>query len=359
MRKTLVISIAFLLALMAPQFSHAELTTAETKMSLTKTISGNITPKSVHASNTGVVAAFNMMYRHSVTLYDANGMSLVKTIKDSVNLADFGFPQYPGVSRGAPVEGAFSPDGKYLYATNYSMYGKGFGAEGTDKCSPKDKIDRSFLYRISLNRKKIDKVYLVGEVPKVVAVSPDNRYVLVTNRCSWDLNIISTATQTVVKTIYIGRYPRGMAVSPDSKFVYIAEMGSNRVHQINLNSFRHTTFAVGSGVRAIVLSPDGTKLYATLNAVQKVAAYDLVKRKLIKTVQTGKAPRSLAISTDGTALFAVNYFGETLSKIRTSDMKVLQTIPVCKEPIGVAFEGITGRTWVACYLGQIKVFDNK
>ena len=359
MRKSLVIAAAVVIALLAPQVSHAEPTTAETTMTLTKTITGNITPKSVHVSNTGIVAAFNMMYRHSVTLYDANSMTLVKTVKDSVKLSDFGFPQFPGVSRGAPVEGAFSPDGKYLYATNYSMYGNGFGEEGNDKCTPKDKVDRSFLYRISLNRKKIDKVYYVGSVPKVVAVSPDNRYVLVTNWCSWDLNIISTATQKVVKTIYIGRYPRGMAVSPDSKFAYIAEMGSNRVHQINLNSFRHTTFAVGSGVRAIVLSPDGTKLYATLNAVEKVAAYDLVKRKLIKTVKTGKAPRSLTISTDGTALFAVNFFGETLSKIRTSDMKVLQTIPVCKEPIGVDFERTTGRTWVACYLGQIKVFDNK
>jgi YVTN family beta-propeller protein len=359
MRKTLAFLTALSIALLAPQSSQAEGTTAETTMSLTKTITGNITPKSVHASGTGVVAAFNMMYRHSVTLYDANTMTLLKTIQDSVKLSDFGFPQFKGVSRGAPVEGAFSPDGKYLYATNYSMYGNGFGSEGQDTCVPSDKTDRSFLYRINLNRKKIDKVYYVGSVPKVVAVTPDNRYVLVTNWCSWDLNIISTATQTIVKTMYIGRYPRGITVSPDSKYVYIAEMGSNRVHQINLNSFRHTTFAVGSGVRALVLSPDGTKLYATLNAVEKVAAYDLVKRKLIKSVKTGAAPRSLTISTDGSALFAVNFKGETLSKIRTSDMKVLQTIDVCKEPIGVDFEATTQRTWVACYRGQIKVFDNK
>ena len=359
MKKLVVAALLVGSVTLAPVQVEATGTTADTTMVLTKTINGNITPKSVHTDGKGLVAAFNMMYRHSITLYDAPTMTLIKTIKDSVTLSDFGFTKYQGVSRGAPVEGAFSPDGKYLYATNYSMYGKGFGPEGLDTCTPKDKTDRSFLYRVNLATKKIDNAYLVGSVPKVVDITPDNRFILVTNWCSWDLNIISTATQKVVKTMYIGRYPRGITVSPDSRYAYIAEMGSNRVHRIDLNTFKETKFAVGSGVRAIVLSPDGTKLYATLNAVEKVAAYDLVKKKIIKTVKTGKAPRSLAISSDGSALFAVNFVGETLSKIRTSDMKVMQTIDVCKEPIGVTFDPIAQRTWVACYRGQIKIFDNK
>ena len=348
------------LAMLIPSGATAAGTTVDTTLVLTKTIKGSIIPKSIHTSTNGVLAAFNMMYKHSVTLYDATTMKLIKTIPDSVNLSKFGYKKYGTFSRGAPVEGAFSPDNRYLYVSNYSMYGKGFGPEGKDNCSVNDGTDRSFVYRINMFTKEIDNVYQVGSVPKYVVVTPDNKYVLVTNWCSYDMSVISTTTQKVERTMYIGRYPRGMAVSPDSKTAYVAEMGSNRVHKINLLTWKKSTFSMGSGVRSLVLSPDGKILYATLNAANSVAAYDLVRNKLIKTVKTGQAPRSIAISTDGTALYAMNYFSETISKIRTSDMKVVQSMKLCEEAIGVAFEPIHQRTWVACYsAGKIIVFDNK
>ena len=91
------------------------------KLKLEATITGDISPKSVRSSNTGFVSAHNMMYRHSVTIYDAQSLELVKLISDQVNLKDLGIKGYSGLHRGSPVEGAFSPDGKYLYVTNYAM----------------------------------------------------------------------------------------------------------------------------------------------------------------------------------------------------------------------------------------------
>jgi YVTN family beta-propeller protein len=90
----------------------------------------------------------------------------------------------------------------------------------------------------------------------------------------------------------------------------------------------------------------------------KVAAWDLVNHKSLGSVKTGKAARSLAISSDGTALFVVNFLSGTLSKVRASDLKVLQTVKVCASPIGITYDQPTSRTWVACYGGSIKVFDN-
>ena len=109
---------------------------SETKLRLVATITGDISPKSVRASGTGIVSAHNMMYRHSVTIYDAKDMKLITTIPDRVNLNELGFSGYRGTHQGAPVEGAYSPDGKYLYVTNYAMYGNGFNREGTDICRP-------------------------------------------------------------------------------------------------------------------------------------------------------------------------------------------------------------------------------
>jgi YVTN family beta-propeller protein len=339
--------------------AQSEVISADTKMSLVKTITGDISPKSVRSSGNGLVSAHNMMYRHSVTIYDANSFELIKTVPDSVQLSKFGYSKYSSIYKGAPVEGAYSPDGKYLYVTNYAMYGKGFNREGHDTCSPASGFDTSFLYRINLANYEIDNVYPVGSVPKVVEVTPDNKYVLVSNWCSYDLKVISIASQKVFKTIKIGRYPRGIAVSNDSKFAYVAEMGGNRIHVINLEDFSISYIPIGSNPRAIVLSPDNSMMYVTMNLSGKVASWDLANNKAGKSVKTGNAARSLAISSDGTALFVVNFVSDTMSKVRTSDMKVIQNLKVCNEPIGITYDSPTSHTWVACYGGAIKIFDNK
>ena len=238
------------------------------------------------------------------------------------------------------------------------MYGKGFNKEGTDICSPANGYDSSFVYRINLSNYKIDGVYAVGSVPKVLEVTPDNKYILVTTWCSYTLDVISIEKQKRVKSIKIGRYPRGIAISADSSKAYVAEMGGSNIHEINLTDFSKKLIPIGVNPRAIVLSPDNTKLYVTLNIAGKVTAWDLVNKKSLGSVKTGNAARSLAISSDGTALFVVNYKSGTLSKVRASDLKVLQTVKVCAEPIGITYDALTARTWVACYGGSIKVFDN-
>lgn len=357
-RKVLIALFAIVLA--STPFAHgSEPLSQDTRLTLVKTFKGNLSPKSVLSSGSGLVSAHNMMYNHSVTIYDANSLELLATVKDSVNLKAFGFSKYSGTYRGAPVEGAFSPDGKYLYFTNYAMYGKGFNKEGHDTCSPASGYDTSFLSRINLSTNTIDAIYPVGSVPKVVKVTPDNKYVLVSNWCSYTLSVISVADQKVVQTIKIGRYPRGIVITKDSTFAYVAEMGGNRLHRINLANFEHTYIPIGSNPRALVLSPDNKTLYATLNVSGQIAAWDLTTDTSLGKTKVGQAARSLDISSDGTALFVTNFKSGTISKVRTSDLKVLQTIKVCSEPIGISYDAPTARTWVACYKGSVKVFANQ
>ena len=356
MRSKLLISLLLLSLCVIPYPAQAELPAPS--MKLIHTINGSIAPKSVRSSSDGVVSAHNMMYRHSVTVYDAKTFKLIHTIPDSVSLKDFGFSNYSGNYKGAPVEGTFSPDGKYLYVSNYAMYGKGFNKEGTDTCSPANGYDKSFVYRINRSNYQIDAVYPVGSVPKVVEVTPDNKYVLVANWCSYTVSVISVEKNKVVKTVKIGRYPRGIAINNDSTKAYVAEMGGNRIHVIDLQDFTTTYIPIGSNPRAIVLSPDNSMMYVTMNLSGKVASWDLVNNKAGKSVKTGNAARSLAINADGSHLFVVNYKSDTMSRVRTSDMKVTQNINVCNEPIGITYDNPTGNTWIACYKGQIKIYSN-
>ena len=329
-------------------------------MRLRGVITGNISPKSVASSGTGYVTAQNMMYRHSVTVYDARSLKLVKTISDAVDLRRLGYPSYPGMSRGAPVEAAFTSDGRYAYVSNYSMYGANFGPEGDDDCTPSSGYGDSFVYRIDMEHLKIDEAYEVGAVPKVVAVTPDDRYVLVTNWCTWDLSVISTKKGKEVKRIAIGPYPRGIAVSPKGNAAYVAVMGGTELVRLDLRQWTTSRIGVGSGPRAAEFHPSDRYIFVSLNAEGRVAKLDLKTGVVRAKVATGSAPRSLTLAADGRALFVVNYESGTIAKLRTSDMKTIQTIDACYHPIGITYDRPTHRVWVACYTGSIRVYaDNR
>jgi YVTN family beta-propeller protein len=321
---------------------------------------GPLSPKSIVASGTGVVYAQNMIYNHSVTAFDADG-DFVATIPDSVELARFGVTGVPpGTVQGGPVELAFSSDRTKAYTSNYSMYGPGFGHEGSDTCSPSSGVDPSFVYRIDVASHTIDQVIPVGSVPKYVATTPDGRYVLVTNWCTYDLSVIDVAAGREVQRLPIGRYPRGIAVSPDSRTAYVAIMGGREIKVVDLSSFAVGTFAdVGGGPRHIVIDPDGSFLYVTLNKDGRIAKVDARTGAVVAKVATGSAPRSMDISADGQSLYVVNYESSTMSKVTTADMAEVQELPTAYHPIGITYDRGTGRVWVACYGGEIEIFEER
>jgi len=82
--------------------------------------------------------------------------------------------------------------------------------------APASKFPNSFVYRINLATLAIDQVTQVGAVPKFVAVTPNGKYVLVSNWCSYTESVIDAATGAVVQTITVGAYPRGIAVDSTS-----------------------------------------------------------------------------------------------------------------------------------------------
>jgi YVTN family beta-propeller protein len=329
------------------------------RLELVDTITGNLSPKSVVSSQTGLFFVQNMMYRHTVVVYDRE-RELVKTISDEVDLSELGHRRLKGTYRGAPVEAAFSPDGRYAYVSNYAMYGPGFTNPGDDVCSPASGYDESFLYRIDTETLQIDQAIAVGSVPKYVATTPDGRYVLVTNWCSYSMSVVDTATAEEIRRVQLGPYPRGIIVSPDSRTAYVAVMGTTGIAEVDLRSFRvRWMYGIGDGPRHVVLDPTGRWLYVTLNRTGGVAKIDTRTRRKVDVVSTGSYPRSMAISRDGRALYVVNYESDTMSKVGTRNMRVLQTVPTDHHPIGITYDDATRQVWVSCYGGSLMVFQDE
>ena len=330
-------------------------------LSLVDTIANdNLQPKSIVHSGTGLFFAQNMMYRHNISVFDRQS-NLIATIDDKVDLKDFGaeIAGRSSVVRGSPVEAAFSPDAKYAYISNYAMYGNGWDPSAVDTCQGNDR-DQSFVYRVDTSTFAIDQVILVGAVPKYLAVSPDNKYVVVSNFCSLDVSIIDVSSGKEVQRIEVGLHPRGIAITNDSSTAYVTVMGGGIIAAINLRDFTTRTItSAGYTPRHLVLSPDNSVLYITNNKSGQIRAINPLTDTLIKSVATGTEPRTMVMSDDGLSLYVVNYMSDTMVKVRTSDMQVIQTLKTGHHPVGITYDAQMRRVWVANYTGSLWVFEDR
>ena len=336
-------------------------------------ITGRLSPKSIVASGTGLYFAQNMMYQHTISVFDAD-KELVATLEDSVDLGAFGYDVAGGVYRGAPVEAVFTSDGSHVFVSNYRMYGPGYDPNaGGDSCG-KDRGQQSFVYRIDTTSLEIDRVYEAGPVPKSVAVTPDDRLLLVSNWCGFDVSVIDLQTDETLAEIEVGRYPRGIAVTSEGSTAYVAVTGSTDIAVIDLSAvssggtlngaageFDGLSYlqGVGAAPRHLILSPDDEVLYVSLNGEDAVVAIDVDTGLELMRVRTGTKPRSMDISDDGTALYVVNYESNTMTKLRTRDFTELQRLATAHHPIGITYDSFNDEVWVSAYAGVIHVYAER
>lgn len=317
--------------------------------------SDDLQPKSIVSSGTGLFFAQNMMYRHNVMVFDRAG-NTVSLIPDDVDLAAFGVAD--GVqAQGSPVEAVFTPDGSYVYVSNYKMYGDGFDPSASDDCDRGD-WDDSYVYKINTSTFQIEKVIATGSVPKFMAITPDGSRLLVSNWCGFDVSVIDLTTDTEITRIDVGRHPRGIAITQNSRYAYVTIMGEDKILKLDLNG-NYVVNSVGDAGRTprhLQLSPDDRFLYVSNNHENLIRKIDLDTNSSAGTASTGVEPRTMVISDDGKSLYVVNYEDGTVSKVRTSDMEILQTEYSGYHPVGITYDKATRQVWVANYAGSLHVF---
>jgi YVTN family beta-propeller protein len=92
-----------------------------------------------------------------------------------------------------------------------------------------------------------------------IAVTPDGKYVYLSNQASNSVSVIDTVSNTIVKTISVEYSPAGLAVTPDGKYVYVSNNVSNSVSVINTasNTVLDTIFVTGPTAISIMAPPQG------------------------------------------------------------------------------------------------------
>jgi YVTN family beta-propeller protein len=197
---------------------------------------------------------------------------------------------------------AFSPDGRILYCSG--------GQEDV-------------VYRYAWNEGRaslIDRISLAAEPSKEpryaagLALSSDGRQLYVAENLADDLAVVDVTSGKVIRRLATGHFPYAVAVSP-ADAVYVSAWGGDAVSVFKRKEGGALADAgaipVGRHPSALLLNPAGTRLFACLASVDRVAVVDLSGGRLMTTLadpppsgpQEGSTPNALALSRDGTRLF--------------------------------------------------------
>jgi YVTN family beta-propeller protein len=114
----------------------------------------------------------------------------------------------------------------------------------------------------------------VGDEPRCVAITPDDKKVYVTNAVSGTVSVIDARSYNVTKTIAVGTEPTGCALTFDGTKLYVANLGSGSVSVIDTgtDAVVRTVANAGEKPRAIAVAEVGgkTKVYVTQFLAQLV-----------------------------------------------------------------------------------------
>ncbi|MBQ7456760.1 MAG: hypothetical protein IJS54_04070 [Desulfovibrio sp.] len=260
------------------------------------------------------------------------------------------------IFKGKPVECLFTHQGRYLWVSYYRR-----------ECDP-NASSPSAVAIIDTNTDTIVRVMPTAPLPKMLAASPDGKWVAVTN---WGDNTIgliniegddprafSYTRQIVVghklpvrnlsgnRDSACGLCLRGTVFTKDSQHLFVLGMRSDRLFvYTSAGDFVGSVRLPVPNPRHCVLSPDGKNLYVSFNVPGKVAKIAVAaildmaptKGKVSGSLlHVGAGARTIALSNDGARLYAVSNSASHLSCVDIARWKVVAQIPVAPYGVGLA-----------------------
>jgi len=132
--------------------------------------------------------------------------------------------------------------------------------------------------------------------------------VYVTARDGGTITEINPSNNTVVRTISVGGRPHGLVISADGTRLYAADDTEGRVKIIDIATGFVTKEIPFSGAFALAMSPDGYTIYAASNE-NRLAIIDVPGGRVVRSFSTAGQPRQIVVTPDGNTAYAANMGG--------------------------------------------------
>jgi len=134
------------------------------------------------------------------------------------------------------------------------------------------------------------------------------------------ISVLDAASRKVIANIEVGLHPSALLLSPDGTRLYVTNANSDSVSVVSTSTDQvEQTIDVrlfagaplGSAPNALAISPDGSTLYVANGANNAVALVNLADSKapVMGFIPTGWFPAALGLSLDGQRLFVGDSYG--------------------------------------------------
>jgi YVTN family beta-propeller protein len=181
-----------------------------------------------------------------------------------------------------------------------------------------------------------------GTEPETAVMSPDGKWVTVSNETSNDIYVIDTAALTVVKKIPVPKNPRGMRFTPDSRRLLVTSEKEHVISVIDVPGWTILKSAPTGGERPvdIVITADGRRAYVSHGKSGDVRVLDAHSLELQATIPVGPRAWWMGLTPDETLLYvAVGRAGEVVA-IDTRSNTVAHRIRAGTLPWGIAIANL-------------------
>lgn len=334
-------------------------------------------PKSINIHPNGKKYYVNSLEGGKTVVYNQRNSKKIKVIKHTfddrhtnlwapaTDLYKFRTPiAKPRNFTGKPVESTFSHKGRYLWVPYYR---RSFDINAQDP---------SAVAIIDTNTDEIVRLMDTGPLPKMIAASPDGKYIAISHwgdntiglidvssphPKKWrhityfvvdnKLNLNFSRTNPVDRDNGSGNALRGTVFTPDGKYLLVSCMGGNGgIAVVDLKSRKYLgkVYGMMSNVRHLVISHG--YLYLSVNGpgyVQRIPLQTLysaignlgnAKTATVKGWQNckvGAGARTIEVSPDGRYVFAACNTVSALCIVDTRTMKMIAQIPADSFPVGL------------------------
>ncbi len=213
-----------------------------------------------------------------------------------------------------------SPDGKFLYSTNF---------DGISK--------------IDLATNTIVGSVVTGQLVIGIALTSDGATAYTADNGTGTVSVVDTATMTVTTTLPIA--PQAATTTPDGSAIWVS---SNIfvppfpavMYVIDPTTNTFTNFPLGHGSSApssIAFTPNGAFAYLANFSANLVSVIDTATQTEVATITAGNRPFYVAVTPDGAFAYVANLLSNNVSIIDTATNTVAATVSVGSFPRALAF----------------------
>lgn len=345
--------------------------------SSTETYDADISsPKSVNIHPNGKKYYVNSIEGAKTVVYESGTNKKLKTISHKFNSSDsllwskpsglFEFTHYTdnlNTFYGKPVESAFSHHGRYLWVPYYR---RSYDINAQDP---------SAVAIIDTETDSIIRLMETGPLPKMIAVSSNNKYVAITHwgnntvgiidissdkptdwrylscvTVSYKLALNFSTTTSVNRDVNSGLCLRGTVFTPDNHYLLVGCMGGNGgIAVIDLTdlSYKGTIYGMMTNLRHLLIS--NGYLYLSINKsgyVQRIPlqsfieAIGTIKDKKARLTgwencKVGSGTRTIEITPDGRYIIAACNSSSSIYVVDARTMQVVTSIAADSYPVGL------------------------